>query len=232
MRVVRVAGVLASGLLTLGLAQAPSSAAHAAAGTPGYDSPTASELRALAETIARPVVAQEGRGRPPRVDVVRDPRGDAEKGEDFRGPRPFTRLADVTRLRYKTPSRDGGDLRVTSRWADLRDGSRPGVRRQAQVTFFTGPREDDVWAFVVTNRGDDVRLFDLLDPRGAEVRVRPEELSVERSFGPGGTTDVVMSTEWLGAKRVVFSTMTLSGADQEVVDSIDDSRVLHVGPVR
>ncbi|MCH1865390.1 hypothetical protein [Nocardioides sp. CFH 31398] len=220
-RATRAAALLSAGLLALGLVPAPASAAG--------EGPSAAELRAMAPALPSSVPPRAAPGEDRRLDVVTDRRGDAERTGLARGPRPYTRLADLTRLRYKTPSRDGGDLRVTNTWADLRDASRPAVRRQIQVTYLDDVDDDGFWAFVVTNADDRIRLYDLTEDFD---RVRPDKVRVQRTFGPGGTTDVLMSTEWLDADRVRFFTQGISGSGEEALDRVRRSRPLDVGALR
>ncbi len=228
-RASRAVAVLASGLLAVGLAQAPSSAVDRASGE--RDRLSVAELRDLAALADRDAGAEGRAGRPRRVDVVADPRGDAERFEasSARGPKPYTRLADLTSVRYKTPSTEGGDLRITTRWAELVDGSRRGVRRQLQVSFFSPPRSQDVYVVEVSTASDRVRVFALTEDDS--VRVRPDKTKVRRTFGPGGTTDVVLSGEWLDARRLTGNTIAIAGSGEGAYDGTNATKPLVVGPV-
>ncbi|WP_299056054.1 hypothetical protein [uncultured Nocardioides sp.] len=224
----RAAALGVSGLLALPLAQGPALAAEG----PAVDGPSAGQLRDLAATLdVGAAFAADERRKARRVDTVRDPRGDAERIGMARGPRPYTRLADLTGVRYKTPSRVAGDVRITTRWADLRDGRQRGVRRQTQVTFLMGKREGEAWYVEVSNADDRVRVHYIGNTRSESHRVRPEKVVVDRTFGPGGTTDLVLSSEWLDTRRVSMNTVSFAG-DFRTFDATDLSRVLDVGPLR
>lgn len=226
----RASAILVAGLVTLGLAQAPTSA------TSGDGAPSdwlsVAQLRELASIFqnSQPGVLDRNAPSPEHVDVVTDRRGDAERPRGLeRGPRPYTQLADLTRGRYKTPvmPEPNGTLRITTRWAYLANGSQKGVRRQNQVTFlFPSRRSDKFWVVELSNADNRVRVLEL--DGDSQTRIRPESATVGRTFGSDGTTDLILSSEWLETSRVRFGTLSYAG-QFEAFDSLRESRALSVG---
>ncbi|MCH1865389.1 hypothetical protein [Nocardioides sp. CFH 31398] len=208
MRATRVVAALATGLLALGPAPAPSATATTAVemATPRGDEPR-------------------------RVDVVRDPRGDGEVPGPLRGgPRSYERLADITRSRYKTPSRVDGDLRITTTWAYLADARDGGARRQLQFTTLRVTRD---LAFYVTVRNTDDRVVvQRFATSTGQSRVNPEKVEMRRDFGRDGTVDLILSTEWLGARSLTFLNTATSGRRNIAFDRVRASKPLDVGPLR
>lgn len=220
----RAAALGAGGLLVLGLAQAPASA------DPGV--PWA-QVRQWAASVDPP-----DRGGDEDDDSVRsplrrwaapDPRGDAERGRYvvLRGPRSYVRLADLTGVAYRTPSRAGGDLVVRSRWADLRDARRPGVRRQSFFVLLQERDGERAWIVGAMNFRDGV--FASRIDRDGQVDVVPELASVRRVFGPGGTITITVSSEWLDVARVDAVSASFS---RRAVDRSRYSPLLDMGPLR
>lgn len=191
----RAAAVLVAGALSLGLAAAPSAGGEVSGETPR------------------------------RFDQVDDPRGDTERQVETT-PRPGAdrRLADLTKVRYRTPEVRGGDLRIVSRWNRLTDGSKPGGRRQVFVTYVQTGIPRDVLEVRVNNVTDRVRISDPTVP--GLVLPPPEESTITRSFGPGGRIDLVLSSEWLGERSEVFLySFAYSGGFMDSTDSTDDLAV-------
>lgn len=206
MRATRVVAALATGLLALGLAPAPS---------------------ATASTAVEGATTRE----PQRVAVVRDPRGDGEVPGPLRGgPRSYERLADITRSRYKTPSRVDGDLRITTTWAYLADARDGGARRQLQFTTLRVSRN---LAYYVTVRNTDDRVVvQRFATSTGQSRVNPEKVEMRRDFGRDGTVDLVLSTEWLDARSLTFFNTATSGRRNIAFDRVRGSKPLDVGPLR
>ncbi|MCH1865388.1 hypothetical protein [Nocardioides sp. CFH 31398] len=215
-----LAAPLVGGVVALGLLTAPVQADPA-------DPPSAVE-RWVASAAAGAPEDDETVGSPVRSWSKGDPRGDAERGTSvvLRGPRTYLDLADLTAVSYRTPARRGGDLVLRSRWASLGDARGPGVRRQAFLTLLSGPGER-FWTVFATNHDDRVVVREYVD--GEPSRVRPEEVSVRRQFGRGGTMTVTVSSEWLTAPRVYAVSAAFS---RRAVDRSPYSPLLDVGPVR
>jgi hypothetical protein len=229
----RASAILAAGLLTLGVSQGPTSAAPDREDMPS-EWLSVAQLRELASTFrsSRSDAAERRAPSAAHVDVVTDPRGDAERLQGLeRGARPYTQLADLTRARYKTPVRPEptGTLRVTTRWASLVNGGQKGVRRQSQVTFFFPARSNRPETFYVvelSNADNRVRVLEINEDDA--TRIRPESATVARNFGQYGTTDLILSAEWLETSRVRFGTYAYAG-QFEAFDSLRASRPLSIG---
>lgn len=225
----RASAILTAGLLTLGLSQGPTSAAPDRGDTPS-EWLSVVQLRELASTFKdSPGAVDRRAASPAHVDVVTDPRGDAQRTRTVaRGARPYTRLAELTRGRYKTPVQPApnGTLRITTRWAYLANGSQEGVRRQSQITFLFPSRGETSWVVELSNADNRVRVLEL--DEDSQTRIRPESVTVGRSFGPNGTTDLILSSEWLETSRVRFGTLAYAG-QFDAYDNLRGSRPLAVG---
>ncbi|WP_299056049.1 hypothetical protein [uncultured Nocardioides sp.] len=179
----------------------------------------------VADGVAAAVTAPDGA----RVQVVRDPRGDViRKPQDVRG----AFEADLTSVRYRTPSRIGGELRITSRWARLWNGRREGNPGQLLWTEFVESSGTGSWTVYVGNDGD-VLLEDYTGDEGYTVIV-PERAEVDLDVGLDGRMDLRMSTEWMrdaDPRRVEFTTWA-GGSFSRPRDPVARSRPLRVGEAR
>lgn len=163
---------------------------------------------------------------PPHVQVVADPRGDViRKERDVQG----AFVADLTRVRYRTPFRVGGELRITARWARLWDGRRQGNPGQLLWTEFRDRAGYGSWTVYVGNDGD-VYLEDYTGDEEV-TEIRPDRVEVDYDFGLNGRMDLRMSTEWL--RRVDGRTITFTswgnGRISRPIDRVPRSRPLLVG---
>lgn len=189
-----------------------------------------SSLPLMAGTAPAPVSAAEGSARSgPRVQVVEDPRGDVR-----RKPRDVREAfeADVTRVRYRTPSRIGGELRITSRWAMLWNGRREENPAQGLMTEFVESSGTGSWTVYVGNAGD-VYLEDYTGDEGYTI-IEPDRAEVDLDFGLDGRMDLRMSTEWMrraDPRRIDFTSWG-GGSHSRPSDPVAQSRSLLVGEPR
>ncbi|MCH1865387.1 hypothetical protein [Nocardioides sp. CFH 31398] len=163
---------------------------------------------------------------PSHVQVVEDPRGDVVR------PGGDESTADLTRVRYRTPFRVGGELRITARWVRLVDGRRRGSPDQLLWTEFGDRFGYGSWTVYVGNDG----RVELEDYSGdEEVRViRPDRVEVDYDFGANGRMDLRMSTEWMrrvDRRRTSFTSWS-GGPISRPRDPVATSRPLYVGTPR
>lgn len=177
-------------------------------------------------TVPGTATAADEPATPPHVQVVEDPRGDV-----IRPGRDESR-ADLTRVRYRTPFRVGGELRITARWARLWDGRRRGNPDQLLWTEFGDRFGYGSWTVYVGNDGG-VELEDYSSDE--EVRViRPDRVEVDYDFGVNGRMDLRMSTEWMrrvDRRRISFTSWS-EGPISRPRDPVATSRPLYVGTPR
>lgn len=87
------------------------------------------------------------------------------------------------------------------------------------------------WYVVSRNDGSRVSVIAYDDATGEFRRIRPEKVRIRRDYGRDGSTDLILSSEKLDGRRLVFGTYAIAGAP-EAYDEIRPSKVLDAGPLR